>query len=187
VSVDSGKWSLDGGGGLLLYHLTRTYNFSEQTPDATVRIYFIVKSTDDLTISTGLRIFLKPFALKKEWKLVLGLFTKDYEGAFMEVNALPNVAGGLFGLDAAICVHDDDVPKCVSAISSGKEMAFLILHTLPPKAEPFLKPPLDPLVNLNLPNDPEFKQLYAEVCEKIEQSHNATRARHLREGWYRRR
>jgi hypothetical protein len=66
-------------------------------------------------------------------------------------------------------------------------MTFFILSPAPPELEPFLKQPFDPLLKFNLPNDLGFKRLYGEVRDQIERSHDATRARQLREGWYRRR
>jgi hypothetical protein len=66
-------------------------------------------------------------------------------------------------------------------------MTFLILRPAEPSNQPFLPQPFDPLVKFILPNDQDFDRLYCDIVAQIERSHSATRARHLREGWHRRR
>lgn len=90
-------------------------------------------------------------------------------------------------VDVGLCPHPDDVIKCVRALSSGKDMTFMLLEPLPPDQEPFLALPLRPLLRLTLPNDIRFKQLYDEQYDRLSTAQDATRARQFREGWYRRR
>jgi hypothetical protein len=118
----------------------------------------------------------------------MGLFPVDQTtGGYVEVLALPTDGPRDLLLDAVLCVHGGDVHKCLRAILSGKELMFTLMAPAKPDADSFVQLPPKSALSFRLPNDLGFKQRYDEICGQIEQSQDATRARHLREGWYRRR
>lgn len=194
ITVSSGSWSVHGGGIVLDYRLSGIYRLSGLAPpeiNGMLRFDCMLTSHEANRIDCGLRVHLKPFHLSDKKSFIMGLFPTDGStGGLVEVLAIPNIWDADAKTETSFCVHEDDVPKCLRAISSGKELNFLIIDQENPPPDPtrsFVKLPVDPLVNLRLTNDQEFKRIYEETCDKIEISHDATRARQLGEGWYRKR
>jgi hypothetical protein len=187
------NWQVEGGGLLLQYKLTRTYDRvpakHPNDPATTISIRLtLTGASDNNSIDRVLRIHLRPFRAPKE-TLVMALFTTDQAfGGFVEVHALPvpsNAPRDL--LDAVLCVHKDDVTKCLRALSSGGDLIFALMSPAKPDAEPFVELPPKSALTFVLSNDLEFKLRHDHASSLIEKSQDATRARHLREGWYRRR
>jgi hypothetical protein len=186
-------WQVEGGGPVLHYKLTRTYDRvpakHPNDPATTISIRVsLTGSKDNNSIDRVLRIHLRPFRVPKE-TLVMGLFTADQAfGGFVEVHALPvpsNAPRDL--LDAVLCVHKDDVTKCLRALSSGRDLILALTAPAKPDAEPFVELLLKSALTFELSNDLEFKLRHDHASSLIEKGQDATRARHLREGWYRRR
>jgi hypothetical protein len=126
--------------------------------------------------------------LPLETTLVMGFFTEALKGGFVEVQALPvpeEYRDEM--LDIVMHVHEDDIPKCLDAFRAGSTIQFILAHAPQPPAPPNIGSSSDLLAEHSLPNDTRFKELYDQCYDQIERSHHATRARHLREGWYRRR
>jgi hypothetical protein len=61
------------------------------------------------------------------------------------------------------------------------------MNPAPPEERSFLNNPLECFARFVLANDDAFKDLYEETIEKVSVCQDATRARQLGEGWYRRR
>jgi hypothetical protein len=118
----------------------------------------------------------------------MGLFTEEGRGGLVEVKALhadEEWRQGVF--DTVMHVHEDDVPRCVDAMRAGKPFNFLLAPSLPPPNPSNISTETKWIVGFELPNDGMFNALYKVGYEHVEASHNATWARHLSEGWYRRR
>jgi hypothetical protein len=156
----------------------------------TMRISCSVESSSDINwIKTHLHINMRPFEFPPSKTLVMGLFTADAKGGLLEVQAIKarpewrndEVLDGAFGL------HEDDVLKCLRALSSESDLFFAVYKTTPTDREPLIARGAQPLFKLQFPNDQNFKRLYAESCERVARGQDGTRARHLHEGWYRRR
>jgi hypothetical protein len=129
----------------------------------------------------------KPLRVTKS-SLVVGLYTDEPKGALVEVETIPVPPGFPADmLDVALRVHREDTPKLLRALNSGKDLHFLITNAVSPREKPFLSLPVKTLAHLLLRNDDTFKFLYEQTVERILISQDATRARQLSEGWYRRR
>ena len=192
LSVRSSEWQVRKGGITFTHLLSRTYYFSGlPQPDTTavVKINCTLDSSRDIQrVTCNLRFLFRPFQIPEETYLILGLFTEDLKGGFVEAEAFP-LENKLEEGDKfiSLTMHDDDLAKCVRVLTAGKDMTFMLMTPTPPDRRPFIEMPPKPLVKLPLPNDLQFKRLYDQSYEEIEITQDATRARHLREGWYRRR
>ncbi|RQH08696.1 hypothetical protein [Bradyrhizobium sp. RP6] len=127
---------------------------------------------------------MSPLRFGQHKSLVLGLFTEEPKGALVEVEVIGANGGAS---DAVLLVHREDAHKVLRAIASGDDLHFAIMRPAPPDEEPFLADPLDSLAWLVLVNDEQFKALFEDATEKVSICQDATRARQLRENWYRRR
>jgi hypothetical protein len=155
---------------------------------ATLRIECGLTSFEANRIPCSLRLNFRPFQIERTTTLVMALFTEELKGGLVEVQArpIPQDARSKL-LDIALNVHEDDVPKCLNALCAGTPFCFGLIKPVEPSGKSFLDLPPDFMVRLDVPNDLDFKRLYEQSYAQIERSHEATRARHLREGWYRRR
>jgi hypothetical protein len=189
--AEPGKWEILGGGPILDYSVARTYSWSgSPSPNATatLRIECGLTSFEANRIPCSLRLNFRPFQIERTTTLVMALFTEELKGGLVEVQArpIPQDARSKL-LDIALNVHEDDVPKCLNALCAGTPFCFGLIKPVEPPGKSFLDLPPDFMVRLDVPNDLDFKRLYEQSYAQIERSHEATRARHLREGWYRRR
>ena len=73
------------------------------------------------------------------------------------------------------------------ALASGDDLHCVLMNPAPPEERPLLSTPFNCLARCMLENDDAFKELYEETVEKVSVCQDATRARQLGEGWYRRR
>lgn len=178
--MQSTAWNVTGGGHG--YRLSRTYS----SPQATVEVVCMVQNSPEVNfVVPALSFYFKPLHLKQECSLVLGLFTDEPKGALVEVTAIPAPEESRSTmLDVAMHLHPEDVPKILRALSSRQDLHFVIANPAPPDEKPFLS---NCLVQLVLPNDGAFKIPYDNAVESVLVSQDATRARQLGEGWYRRR
>ena len=166
LSVDFSKWHVRRGTG----ELTRIYHFSGlQAPNTTATLRLdcrLESAVGGNFIHPILTLYFRPFRLVHETSLVMGLVTADQsKGRIVEVRAC-SVEGER---DSAVLTVGlgvegrQDVQKCLSAISSGKEMFFM----LGDQTRPFVKLPL--------PNDGEFQRLYSETYERMARAQDASR------------
>jgi hypothetical protein len=188
--VNTGKWQVAGGGHE--FTISRTYSLfgpSSAETTTTLKIICTIKSSPEVNwVCSDLRFNFKPFRLPHERPIVLGLFTEEPKGALVEVQALPVPEDSRDALlDVVMLVHHDDVTKLLRALSSGNELTFVLMNPAAPNEKSFVKDAPEFLARLSLPNDQEFKNLYDETCEQVAHCQDATRARQLGEGWYRRR
>lgn len=188
--ANTGKWQVAGSGHE--FTISRTYSLpdlSSAETTATLKIICTIKSSPEVNwVCSDLRFNFKPLRLPHERPIVLGLFTDEPKGALVEVRALPVPKDNRDALlDVVMLVHSDDVTKLLRALLSGKELTFVLMNATAPDEKPFVKAPPEFLARLSLPNDQEFKKLYDEACEQVAHCQDATRARQLGEGWYRRR
>ena len=157
LSVDFSKWHVRRGIG----ELSRIYHFSGlQVPGATatLRLDCRLESSVRGFIYSNLTLYLRPFRLLHETSLVMGLVTADQsKGGIVEVRACPVEGDPDTALLAVgLGVEDrQDVQKCLSAISSGKEMCFMLGNQT------------RPIVKFALPNDGEFQRLYNETYKRM--------------------
>jgi hypothetical protein len=175
-------WTVAGGGHK--YEIFSTH----PTREGTVAIVCTVESSPEINfVVADLSFRFKPLRVAKS-SLVVGLYTDEPKGALVEVEAIPVPPGFPADmLDVALRVHRDDTPKLLRALTSGKDLHFLITNAAPPRERPFLAIPIRTIAHLMLYNDDTFKSLYEQTVERILISQDATRARQLSEGWYRRR
>ena len=152
--VDFSKWRVRPAIG----ELSRRYHFSGlQSSGTTATLTLecrLERSVGDYFIHSILTLHLRPFRLLHETSFVMGLVTVDQsEGGVVEVRACP-IEGKP---DTALLAVENrqDVRKCLSAISSGKEMYFTIGN----QTRPYVK--------LMLPNDGEFQRLYNETYKRM--------------------
>ncbi len=184
--MNSSKWSVSGGGPVIDHWLTRKCDVARDQ-SIQFRVNFTV--TSDLNwIRSCLRIDLQGFGLPREEHFVTGLFTAEKLGAFVEVKALHPEEDETDEDESRVClvVNDDDVPKCLRALSSHGDLMFLLLNLPAGKGVQNIGN-VDPIIAFRLPASLEFKKLSDEVCDKIRLAQNATWERHLNEGWFRRR
>jgi hypothetical protein len=184
--MQGNAWKIVGSGHE--YTLSRTYSSSGGSA-TTLEIICTVKSSPEANfVVSDLRLRFKPLRLEQEGSLVLGLITDEPKGALVEVEAIP-VPGESRNtmLDVVMLVHREDAHKLLRALASGHDLHYVLMNPAPPEEKPFLTNPLEYLARLVLANDDAFKSLYEETVEKVSVCQDATRARQLSEGWYRRR
>ena len=185
------NWEAKGGGALLSYRITRTFTFPDiTTPDGvcTLRIDVGLDSSSEMNgVEHTARLHLRPFPLSTNKLFVMGFFTSGSKGGFLEIEAIPNIWEPDEALTAALCVHQDDVTKFLRALLSGGAITFVLLDVVASDLPSTVSPPFDPYVKLILPNDLSFGSLYKQTIENLTMGEDATRARHISEGWYRRR
>ena len=194
ISVNPGKWEVLGGGSILDYGVVRTWSWSgfpEPNTTASLRIECGLTSFEANRVVCRLNLRFRPIKIQQTATLVMALFTEEPKGGFVEVQAIPMLQewriNNSSDFDIAMNIHEDDVPKCLDALCSGTPFNFGLLKPVEPTNKTFLSLPPDFIVRLSVPNDLDFKRLYEQSYSQIERSHEATRARHLGEGWYRRR
>jgi hypothetical protein len=181
----NGEWMVQPSGPSLECELARTYRLPG-IRGYVLTFKFLVRTSNDMNqIHTDLRVHLKPYRISANKPLVMGLITSELKGGLVEVEAIPDEWNE--DSDVGLCVDRDDVLKCLRAVSSGQQLTFMLFESLAAERDPFLDLPLRPTMKFELGNDQKFKQLYAECLERVATSQDATRARHIREGWYRRR
>ena len=188
------RWESQNGGVILEHRISRTYRSSEMlspNPNMTLRIDCTITVSNDVNwMKSVLAIRLQPFRLLAEKALIMGLSTADSKGGLVEVLAIPIAQKSVNSPEVVLRMHEDDVPKCLRALSSGSDMTFILINQSEPEPPPecsFVKLPAKPIVTLALPNDLEFKGFYDAACKLVAASQDATWARHLSEGWYRKR
>jgi uncharacterized protein len=203
MSVDFSKWQVSRevgpplisdafGGDRSGIELSRIYNFSglQGGPDTTATLKLECRLESGFVgfgINSSLFLFFRPFLLANEKSLLMGLFTSDQSKAEMyEVCASPvEGARDTVLLAVGLGAHGkEDVQKCVAAISSGKEM-FFMLGDVPDRSKAGDEQ-TGPFVKLPLPNDGEFKQLYNDTYERLMcAAQDATRDTSFLERWQR--
>jgi hypothetical protein len=160
LSVDFSKWRVKPGIG----ELSRTYYFSglhAPDPTATLKLDCRLKRSVGGFINSIFTLYVRPFRLLHETPLVMGLVTTDQsKGGIVQVRAYP-VEGDR---DTALLAVEgtQDVQDFLSAISSGKELFFM----LGDQTRPFVKFPL--------PNDGEFRRLYNETYARMARAQDAS-------------
>jgi hypothetical protein len=186
LQLRGSKWKRTGGGHE--YRLLRAYT-SSHDGDVRLEIECIVESSKEVSsIDTRLIFRLKPFRQSHNGSLVVGLFTSQPKGAFVEVKSItvPPENRDDF-LDVVLQVHNGDVHKTLRALTAGDEMHFLLIAPTPADQEPCLGDKPTYYARFALENDDVFKELYDDTVERVEVCQDATRARQLGEKWYRRR
>jgi len=185
-AMQGNAWKTIGSGHE--YTLSRTYS-TPRGAATTLEIICTVKSSREVNfVVSDLRFRFKPFRLERKGSLVLGLFTDEPKGALVEVEAIPvSEESRTTMLDVVMSVHREDAHKLLRALASGDDLHFALTNPAPPEEKPFLSTPLQSLAYVLLANDDAFKDLYEETIEKVSVCQDATRARQLGEGWYRRR
>jgi hypothetical protein len=183
VRIHGDAWKIVGSGHE--YALSRSYSSHR----GAVEIVCTVKSSHEVNfVVCDLRFYVQRLRLKPKGFLVLGLFTDEPKGALVEVETIsdPEAAHNPMP-DVMMQVHREDAHKLLRALASGDDLHFALMNPAPPEQKPFLTHPMECLARFVLSNDGEFKELYEETVEKISVCQDATRARQLGEGWYRRR
>jgi hypothetical protein len=160
--VDFSKWRVRPAIG----ELSRSYNFSGLQASGTTATLTLdcrlKRSFGDHFIHSFLTLHLRPFRLLHETSLVMGLVTADQsEGGVVKVHACP--IEGKRDTTLLAVESSQDVRKCLSAISSGKEMYF----TLGSQTRPYVK--------LMLPNDGEFHRLYNDTYKRMARVSDASK------------
>jgi hypothetical protein len=150
-----------------IHELGRTYNFSGLYPhDMTVTLTIVCtiettrsvvgSETDSWRFIHGLSFHLQPFRLPQETPLVMQLFTVDeLQGGKFDVFPY-SIEGNSNTAVIAEFGDGENLEKCLSAIMSGTDMRFVLVHG-------------KSLVNFLLPNDEEFMPLYDEACDQLTQ------------------
>ena len=178
--IKGSDWFVTGSGHE--FTLSRKYSSRGET----IEIICDVRSSKEVNhVVSDLRVRFSAFHFHQHKSLVLGLFTDEPKGALVEVEVIgPDRSGAS---DIMMLVHREDAHKILRAIASGDDLHFAMITPAPPDEEPFLNDPLDSLAKYVLANDGQFKVAYEEAIEKVSICQDATRARQLRENWYRRR
>lgn len=181
--IKGADWSVAGSGHE--FTLSRTYASRGET----IEIICDVRSSKEVNhVVSDLRVRFTAFHFHQHKSLVLGLFTDEPKGALVEVEVVgPDRIGHSGASDIVMLVHREDSHKMLRAIASGDDLNFAMMRPAPPDEEPFLSDPLDSLARYVLANDAQFKVAYEDAIEKVSICQDATRARQLRENWYRRR
>lgn len=187
--VESDKWSTNIGGPLLGGAIRRSYSWPGPGGQRMkARFNCHLDSIEANRVTLSLSVHVGPIHLQSKTAMVMGLFTDELKGGLVEVEAIPIAEQYRDdGLNVVMHVHEDDIPKCLDALRAGTSFHFLLGPSPPPPAAPNITPENKFTIALPLPNDATFKSLYEQGLEQVEKSHRATRARHLQEGWYRRR
>jgi len=178
--IKGSDWSVTGSG----HEFTLSRKYSSQ--GETIEIICDVRSSKEVnSVVSDLRVRFSASHFHQHKTLVLGLFTDEPKGALVEVEVIGSAGHG--ASDIVMLVHREDAHKILRAIASGDDLHFAMMRPAPPDEEPFLGDPHDSLARYVLANDGQFKVAYEDAIEKVSICQDATRARQLRENWYRRR
>lgn len=138
ASNDSGAWAVKGGGVLLDHRVVRTYAWSKPGgAHAMLRISVGLDSFEANQIVRRMSVNFASVRLPLETTLVMGFFTEELKGGFVEVQALPvpeEYRDEM--LDIVMHVHEDDIPKCLDAFRAGSTIQFILAHAPQPPAPP---------------------------------------------------
>jgi hypothetical protein len=174
TSVDATPWEVKSAQGFEgsqeSGEISQTYHYSnpgDPSPSAIFRIVCTVACTLDGTgqviVHRRLRFYLQPFSLSQEAPLTMRLYARDRSlGGTFSVVAEP-VAGEQDTAVIARYAGKDDVTNCLKALMSGKHMTFQLANRS------------ETLVDLPLPSDQAFKDVYDETCALL--SKNAASGR----------
>jgi hypothetical protein len=163
VLTDGGKWLAEPRDDPVpTEEISRTYHFSGvRGSNAALRIACIVQcfaqhGRDSVSLENRVRLYLWPIRLEEEeatvW--VMGFFKKgESQGGIFHVLARP-VEGETDTVVIAIG-NKDEAGHRLDAIKSGGDLTFII------------EDGKGTLVDIQLPNDRSFKQLYDHACNRL--------------------
>jgi hypothetical protein len=160
VLTESGKWRTEPRNDPVhTEEISRTYHFSGiRGSNATLRIVCIVQlarhDRDSLSFEDRIRFYLEPMKEEEDTVWVMGISkTDDSQGRIFHVLARP-VEGETDTVVIAIGDREDAV-HCLDAIKSGGTLSLSIGDAK------------ETLIDIQLPNDRSFKQLYDQVCNRL--------------------
>jgi len=174
VSADASEWQVQRKEGIegssQSEEISQTYHYSGlngPSAKAVLRLVCTVACTPDaqkqqVIVHRRLRFYLRPFSLPHEAPFTLRLYTTDQSlGGTFSVVAAPDYGENETAVIARYA-GKDDVTKCLEALMSGKHMTF----TLADKTET--------LVELPLPSDQVFKEIYEDACKRLAELETAS-------------